>query len=180
MGYSISWIAFYGLSKSEVLSRTHLIDTAEPDEANESPISGSELPARWYVLFLNEFMHPYVSPESLRELSVGCTVVGCQVEEHVMSSGSFLYQNGTCIWNVVHAAAKGLYDLQIDGNPPESFAASEFRQAQDEAGGQMAGVDHMFDAPVELARRICGYRHDLWKFDWGQPLFTKLANAVPS
>lgn len=180
MGYSISWIAFHGVTKGEVLSRTRLIDTTEPDEANESPASGSELPARWYVLFLNDVMHPYVSPERLQELSIGCTVLGCQVEEHVMSSGSCLYENGTRMWNVVHDAEKGLYDLQIDGNPPESFSFSEFQEAQDKAGGQLAEVDHMFDAPVELARLICGYRHDRWKFDWGQPSFTKLSSSAPS
>ena len=106
MGYSISWIAFHGLTKGEVLSRTQLIDTAEPDEANESPASGSE--------------------------------------------------------------------------PPESFSFSEFQQAQDKAGGQLAEADHMFEAPVELARLICGYRHDRWKFDWGQPSFTKLSSSAPS
>jgi hypothetical protein len=137
-----------------------LVDTAEPDEANESPISGSELPGGWYVLFLNDLIHPYMSAETLRELSSGCTVLGCQVEEHVMVSASFLYKNGTRMWKVLHEAEKGLYDLQIDGVPPESFSISEFRQRQDAAGGEVAGVDYIFDAPLELARRICGYRHD--------------------
>jgi hypothetical protein len=94
-----------------------------------------------------------------------------------MASGSLLFQNGTRIWNVVHKAEKGIYDLQIDGDPPETFSAFEFRQLQDEAGGPTAEVDHIFDAPVELARRICGYRHDRWKFDWGQPSFTRHATV---
>ncbi len=80
----LSTLSGPSFTKGEVLSRTQLIDTAEPDEANESPASGSELPAGWYVLFLNDVMHPYVSPERLQELSIGCTVLGCQVEEHVM------------------------------------------------------------------------------------------------
>ena len=174
MGYSISWVAFHGLPKSEVLSLTRLIDTAEPDEANESPISGSELPGGWYVLFLNDIVHPYVSPERLREISIGCTVLGCQVEEHVMASACFLYKNGGRIWNVTHEAEKGLYNMEIEGQAPESFSITEFRQAQDRAGGEAAGVDYMFDAPLELAHRMCGYRHDRWKFDWGQPYFTRL------
>lgn len=178
MGYSISWIAFQGLTKSEILSCTRLIDTGEPDGVNESPISGSELPCGWYVLFLNDVTHPYVSGDTLRELSRGCSVLGCQVEEHAMVSASFFYQNGTRIWNVVHDSEKGLYHLEIDGDPPESFSISECRQKQDSAGGEGAGVDYIFDAPLELARRICGYRHDRWKFDWGQPTFTRLVTAI--
>ena len=174
MGYSISWIAFHGLSKGEVLSITRLIDTAEPDEANESPISGSEVPGGWFVLFLNDIVHPYVSHERLREFSLACTVLGAQVEEHVMVSASFLYKNGARIWSITHEAEKGVYNMEIDGQPPDSFSISEFREAQDRAGGEAAGVDHMFDAPLELARRICGYRHDRCKFDWGQPRFRRL------
>jgi hypothetical protein len=36
-----------------------MLDTAEPDGANESPISGSEVPGGWYVVFLNDIEHPY-------------------------------------------------------------------------------------------------------------------------
>jgi hypothetical protein len=45
---------------------------------------------------------------------------------------------------------------------------------QDSNGGIEADDDYVFDIPVELASMICGYRHDRWKFDWGQPSFTCL------
>ena len=45
---------------------------------------------------------------------------------------------------------------------------------QDAEGGSKALVDYVFDIPVRLAEDLCGYRHDRWKFDWGQPVFTRL------
>lgn len=179
MGFSIAWIAFHGLTKAEVLSHVDLVDTQERDEANESPISGSELPGGWYVLFLSDVAHPYLSAESLQRLSKGCTVLGCQVEEHVMVSASFLYENGARIWHILHESEKGVYNLEIEGAPPGSFSIAEFRQKQHEAGGESADVDYIFDAPVELAQAICGFRHDRWKFDWGQPVFTRLTSPNP-
>lgn len=38
MGFSISWLAFKGLSKAEVLKRTGFRDSGAYDEANESPL----------------------------------------------------------------------------------------------------------------------------------------------
>jgi hypothetical protein len=172
MGYSISWIAFHGKSRQQVLELLRLVDTDEADPANETPISGSELPGGWYALFLNDIIHPYL--DRLGEFSRGCTVLGCRVEEHIMASTAFLYQDGSRVWNITHEAEKGIYNLEIVGSPPPSFSPLAFRQKQDSAGGETAGVDHMFDAPLQLAFSICGYRHDHWKFDWGEPSFTRL------
>jgi hypothetical protein len=176
MGFSISWIGVHGVSKKEVLARLRLQDTGEIDEANESPVSGAELPTGWYVLFLNDLAHPLVAPTALHKLSQECVVVGCQVEEHVMFSASFHYSHGRHDWTIKHESYKGLYHLDIEGAAPsfvgELRAAGE--REQREAGGEKAGVDYIFDVPVEAAGRVCGYRHDRWKFDWGQLHFTRL------
>jgi len=56
------WIAFQNRSRDEVLALTKLTDSGEPDEANESPVSGATLPNGWYVLFLNNYDHPLITP----------------------------------------------------------------------------------------------------------------------
>jgi hypothetical protein len=176
MGYSISWLAVRGIPKDEVLARLRLRDSGETDDANESPVSGAELPMGWYVLFLNDLTHPFVESKPLQELSHGCEIVGCHVEEHVMFSASFHYSDGRHDWTITHASGIGIYHLDVEGVAP-SFLA-ELRAAsqkeQDEDGGQKAEVDHIFDVPLKAAERICGFRHDRWRFDWGEPQFTEL------
>jgi hypothetical protein len=176
MGYSISWIAVSGAPKAEVLARLHLRDTGESDEANESPASGAELPTGWYVVFLNDITHPFVVPAALQNLSEGCEVIGCQVEEHVMFSASFHYANGHHDWGISHESHKGLDNLELEGAAPsfvaEIHAAAKGEQEKEDA--DYPTCDHIFDVPLKAAERLCGYSHDRWKFDWGEPQFTKL------
>jgi len=173
MGFSISWIAFSGKPKVDVLSRLSLADTQAPDEANESPASGAELPGGWYVVFLNSFAHAFTRHAELGRLSQGSTVLGCRIEEHVMASAAFLYCNGRRVWEVSHNSQEGRYDISVNGTPPRELPAihDRLRQSQDEEGGEHAGVDHIFDVPIRLAAALCGYEHDRTQF---AGLFTKL------
>jgi hypothetical protein len=179
MGYSISWIAVRRKQKSDFLAHLHLRDSGGSDEANESPVSGAALPTGWYVIFLNDLTHPFVTPAALQKLSEGCVVIGCHVEEHVMFSACFHYADGRHDWTITHEFEKGLYDLEVEGAAPDLVAElhAAAQQEQDNEGGVDAGVDCIFDVPLGAAERVCGYRHDHWKFDWGQPQFTKLITS---
>jgi hypothetical protein len=181
MGYAISWMALKGKAKSNVLASLELHDTGQPDDANESPVSGAEFPNGWYVLFLNDYSHPLVEPSSVERLSHGCEIIVCLVEEHVMASSAAMYQNGRRTWEIMHQGdGDNVYDLTVEGTPPHTYEALRQRltkQQQDE-GGRAAEVDYIFDIPLELAFEICGYRHDRWKFDWGRPNFTALARKT--
>jgi hypothetical protein len=174
MGFAISWIAFRGKGKDDVPPLLGLVDSGEHDEANESPVSAAALPTGWYVVFFNDYS--FVTPERLVRLSAGCTVVACQVEEHVMASASYFYQDGRHIWTVDHQSDRGRYDLSVDGDPPALFSEVRDRlfREQDEGGGERSDVDFVFDVPLELAAELCGYKHDFWKFDRGEPIFTRL------
>jgi hypothetical protein len=181
MGFSISWIAISGKTKSEVLARLSLVDTTEDDEANESPVSGAQLPNDWYLLFLNDLIHPFVSEAELRRLSSDCTVLGCQIEEHVMASAAFCYSQGARIWNITHEAEKGTYNLVESGNPPSGYSELRSRLVaeQDSEGGDDADVDWIFDIPVSLAYELCGYRHDNVYLKSGETArFTKLEHLA--
>jgi len=67
----------------------------------------------------------------------------------------------------------------VSGSPSETFEHIHKRlwQEQDAEGGTDASVDYIFDVPVETAAVVCGYRHDFWKFDWGEPTFTALTKG---
>jgi hypothetical protein len=91
-----------------------------------------------------------------------------------MFSSCHLAKNDQQLWNVWHDAREGIYDLHSTGAAPADFEtiASAQKAEQDTAGGEEADVDHLFDAPINLAASITGYRHDQWSYDWGEPQFT--------
>jgi hypothetical protein len=148
-----------------------LKDTGEPDEVNEAPFSGAEIPGGWFILFSNDFM--FVSRERLAQLSVDCRIVGCQVHEGIMVSAAYGYEHGSRAWELAHNAQQSIYDLSVSGSPPPSFASIRQRltQKQETTAG---GVDYIFDIPVEVAAAVCKYRYGRLKFDWGVPQFTRL------
>ena len=175
MGFKISWIAFHGIGRNQVLDRMGLRDTGEADRENESPLSGAEIPDGWFIVFSNDV--EFISPKRLASLSRDCRVVACQVHEGVMFSRAFFYERGVSSCEITHDSDKGIYDLSISGSPPPEFGPVRDRlmREQEQDGGENADVDHVFDIPVETAAAICGYRHDRWKYDWGEPQFSRLA-----
>ncbi len=173
MGFKISWIGFEGLNKAAALSRLSMIDTGVPDEANEAPFSMAQLPTGWTILFENAFRYP-IDTSKLAALSVGTRLVACQVHEGVMFSYAIEFIDGECIWSMSHAPDEGPSDFTFAGSPPEGFEEIQMRLTAQQAksGGEHSDVDYIFDIPVEVAALLTGYRHDRWKFDWGEPEFT--------
>lgn len=177
MGFSIAWIAVRGKSKDEVLAQLSLADTGEPDEENETPVSGAALPGGGYLVYFNDMAHPAIQAASMARLSEGGEALGCQVEEHVMASAAFHYKDGAKLWDVVHLSGEGLYHLAVDGTPPALLETihTEMKATQDEQGGLEADVDCLFEAPLMLATALCGYRHDEAALLSGETLdFTEL------
>ena len=172
MGFRISWVGFHGLPKSDVLQIISGIDSGTLDEANEAPFSIAEIPGEWCILFSNDF--EYASAETLKSLSARGALVACQVHEGVMFSAAYGYERSELKWSLTHNSDNGVRDLGVSGSPPREFAEIRDRlsKAQEDEGGDNADVDYFFDIPVETAEALCTYRHDRWKFDWGQPTFT--------
>jgi hypothetical protein len=174
LGYRISWYAFHGLTKPEVLELLEGVDTGVPDEANEAPFSFAELPNGWFILFSNDF--GLLSEELLAMLSARGLVVGCQVHENLMISLACAYERGAFQWMLTHNSDQGRRDLGVYGSPPPEFAEIRDRlmKEQEDDGGDRSIVDFYFDIPVETARSLSGYRYDRGKYDWGEPVFTVL------
>ncbi|HEY1708827.1 MAG TPA: hypothetical protein VGG10_11230 [Rhizomicrobium sp.] len=180
MGFSVSWLAFTGKSKDEVLSALHLVDTGVLDEAAHGPMSVASFPHDWTIVFLNRFDHPFAEDSSLRLFSQGCTVIACHVEENIMFSSSELYEEGKMVWGAFHDAQQGVYHIEADGALPPAFDVIKTRMIADqtEKGGASADVDCVFDIPLKLATSYYGFEHDRSHYDWGEPRFTELRDRT--
>ena len=182
MGVSLSFLAIKGAAPADIHGALGVTDTGVASPEDEYPIPsvrGATLPEGWYLVLLNDVVHRLIkSRKIIKRLSRGCEVIACQVEEHDMYSGCFGLRDGELVWSVVHNSNEGKEHLKVAGEPPAAFAeiAARLRrqQAQHPSGG--AGVDYIFDIPLELAAACCGYRHDV-SAAGGEPAFTILAES---
>jgi hypothetical protein len=69
-----------------------------------------------------------------------------------------LWRDGREIWRIEHHGDRVREDLKVTGKPPEEFEAirSDYAVKQ-KSDGQ---VDWYFEMPVELAKRMTGFKHD--------------------
>ena len=99
----------------------------------------------------------------LEKLSADCEVVAATVEEHVMVSSAECWRSGRRLWSVAHDSQSSADHLVESGSPPASFQAIKDRlfaaQSKEKADDPMR-VDHLFDAPLELAESLTGFKHD--------------------
>jgi len=175
MGFKITWLAFHGKDKANVLDSMHLRDTGIVDEAMEVPICGASFPNDWTIIWLNQFAHPFGEDASLMLLSRACSVIACHIHEGTMFVAVQVYKDSKQQWAVIHDAQAGEFHLEVDGRPPGSLLEiAERRTKQQREDGEASGIDYMFEIPLDVAESLCGFRHDLRRYDWGEPRFTEL------
>ena len=51
-------------------------------------------------------------------------------------------------------------NLDAEGNLPAFFQEIRTEAATQQANNKGSDVDYVFDVPVEIAKRLCGYRYD--------------------
>lgn len=161
MGFSLSWLAVRGKSREDILAELRLTGTGQFEEMAESPLVGAHLPGGWYLVVDDHSEKYWWESGTPRALSAGCEVVFCMVEEHVMYSVAHAWKDGQQLWAVEHDCEKGLKHLDVQGGTPSFFDAmrTDLLRKQ-EAAGEKARVDYVFDGPVDLAFAVTGYRHD--------------------
>ncbi len=175
MGFKICWIAFQDLRKDQILDHIGFLDSGEADPANEAPFSGVEIPAGWFIVFVNQY--GFVTPDRLASWSIQSRIIACQIHEGIMASEAYGYRQGQHIWHVEHEAYKGIGHLLVEGSPPPAFEAIEKQERLRQATGpkfESFKIDCIFEIPVATAFAECGYRHDRYRFEWGEPQFTRL------
>jgi hypothetical protein len=184
MGVSLSFLAVKGLAPAEVHRALGVADSGVAAGEFDYPrpaMRGAALPDGWYLVLLNSVDHRFVTSEEIpAQLSRGCEVVACRVEEHCMFSACLGWRDGAMLWQVAHDPDEDPNHLEVEGTPPAVFGelAARMRAKQveeDRRAGEMS-VDFIWEIPVELANSLCRYRHDEYA-DWGKPAFTVLAEA---
>jgi hypothetical protein len=161
MGYSISWLAARAPAR-EVRDLLGLQLTGKQVELPEAPIVGAELDSEWYLVVAARCDHRLIADPSLNLVSKGAGVIACSIEEHVMYSRSSFWSGGSRIWSIEHDAQRSIDHLDVSGQPPSFFVEIRDRLLgqQSAEGGSRAGVDFVFDVPLEVAQRIVGFKHD--------------------
>jgi hypothetical protein len=162
MGFSVSWMAVQGCDVTQAAEALGFeLDDDVPCEIPEGDCMG-QLPGGWVLVWIDDF-------DALRKgrfaplLKFG-PAVACAVEEHVMVQEARGYREGAEVWRITHDpnAGESLYHLDVAGEPPTNFEAirSAAIKAQDAEGGEDADVDIISDVPLDVAKSICGFKHD--------------------
>ncbi|MGH9826097.1 MAG: hypothetical protein ACREDR_22940, partial [Blastocatellia bacterium] len=163
MGFHLSWLAVDGKSVEQVLGELGLSADPRVDANPDNPTFTDSLSNGWALLLFNRFDSPWVSEANLRALSAGCTVVACQVEDHVNFSAACYYENGEQKWRVEHDREKALNHLDVQGNLPNEMWAIidplKARQELAEARHEFPKIDYICDIPIAIAKSITSFRH---------------------
>lgn len=180
MGFRMSWFAFEGRGKDDVLALAGLTDTGEPEDVGVRGKTCAELPNGWTVLADGD-EGPF-KPKTMAQLSAGGRVLAVWMSETVMSSSAEAWLEGKRLWSVSHDPEQSLDDLLVEGDFPPALAAIGARlQARQAAeGGEEAETDYVFDIACEISGALCGWRPDQDNQAWGEIEFTRVERAGAS
>ncbi len=162
MGLMNSWIAVQGVAKADLFAEMGWEETGQEVDpfSGIAAFSYLEKPGGWLVIFSDDF--DWASQEEILAFSQFGLTLGCQFEDKVeMTSIVTAARDGVELWQVSHIADP-IFRLDVRGEPPVELAAIHEQALRDQhaAGGRDAGVDLIFEVPLDLAKAICGYRAD--------------------
>jgi hypothetical protein len=158
MGASLSWFAVKA-DRGAVLEALGV----EPAGAVDLPRRWGvgDLPDGWVILLFERDLKGAFEPRCAVLSTLG-PAIACAVEEHVMFQEARGYAGGRETWRVVHDSEKGIFHLDVSGDPPAALETlrREAVAEQKAEGGEDADVDLIADVPLLLAQGICGFKHD--------------------
>ncbi len=162
MGSSLSWIAVKGRSNEELQQILGFKATGQRGDYGKHPLVGRQLPDGWYILIANTCDDRITKSKTLTQLSKGCQVVACSVEEHVMFSSCAFWNKGKRVWSVKHRGEQSVFDIANSGKLPEGYflLKNELIEKQKAEGGEKADADYVFELPLEMAKQLVGFKHD--------------------
>ena len=162
MGVSVSWIGVQGMDRECILDALGLM--AAPSRAKRPKSSHWSLPNGWTFLLTSDFGYP--TPKRMAALSAEGTAIALSADERVMVSVVRGYERGKAVFAIEHNGGEhGSRHMSVAGTAPAEWAAIRARltkqqDKEDKEDEGEAAVDFLFDAPLELAKVLCGYRHD--------------------
>ncbi len=163
MGWMASWIAVQTTANAAVLDHLGLVETGAGvfPGSRVAPFSYREFPDNWLIIFSERF--DWADEKRLLDISSFGLALACQFEDKVdMTCSLTAALSGARLWRVFHNSVDTISKLEVDGDPPSTWGPlrDAVVREQEQAGGEGAGVDIIWEAPVRLAKAICGYRAD--------------------
>lgn len=158
----MSWFAAKTLDLDELCAAVPMEPTEVADPRWESPLCGGIWRDGWYLVIAGRSCSRLVEPQILRSLSASYPVVACSIEEHVMATEAYYWNEGKLTWSVKHQSELDLYHLEALGELPafyQEIERSHIRE-QDHEQSHAAEVDFIFEVPLEMAKAVTAFKHD--------------------
>jgi hypothetical protein len=158
LGFAASWFAVQGLAPQTALEVLDLEVISEGNEYPEGQFSLVELANGWTVVWFERDCEAAFRAPVIMLAQQG-PAVACGVEEHVMFSEARGYVDGKEIWRVTRNSEEA-DDLEASGDLPPAYAAIRDAAVASQHEDGNDDVDLIWDVPPDLAKSICGFRHD--------------------
>lgn len=130
--------------------------TGEFGECFDFQCSGATLKNGWTIIWSEQ--EKFFDPPNAEALSKNFPLIVCWVNETIMHSRSMLFNDGKEQWMVLHEGDEDNFHIEYSGTPADDIDAL----IADARSHQLAdpGVDYLFDVPLLIAQRLCGFKHD--------------------
>jgi hypothetical protein len=178
MSAPVGWIGVQGMDRERILEATGLVE-AQPGKRLKA--SMWSLPNGWTFVLTVDFDFP--TPERMAALSAEGRAVALSADDRPMFSVVRGYERGKALFAIEHdGGQQGVRHMETAGMLPAEWPAilDRLSREQDDEDAGDADVDCLFDAPLELAKALCGYRHDeVWP-EGQEPDMTSLAEKKSS
>lgn len=158
MNMHLNWVAAEEADGAFLLQALGLQEVGASNDGQEADYAYAPTGRGWSVV-MSRGMKLKLD-KLLPRLSAEREVLAGEASDIVMSSGLQAWRAGVRLWSVSHGPEEGIEGLEIAGEPPADLIEIETRLAGRQAEVGQEAVDHIFDTPLELGERICGYRPD--------------------
>lgn len=154
-----TWIGVQGAERDKVLAalRLEVLPDALAGDWHEGDYSCRTFPGGWFVVASQEGLDlatDLVSASATTEQ----LAMGCEMSTIVMYSEACGYQDGQLQWSVIHDPDDSACPLAVEGEPPAILAELDAKAVEDQAAE--AGVDFVFDVPMQLVAHYTGFVYD--------------------
>ncbi|HKR87369.1 MAG TPA: hypothetical protein VJS38_04280 [Phenylobacterium sp.] len=155
MGANLNWLAVQGVDKVDLLERLGFVEAGLSSDELNVPVACAVLPKSWVVIA--SWGKGLDLDRLLPRASAGTLALGGEMDDRVMFSQLGAFQDGAPAWAVTHDPDRGLDNVTVQGEPPGLLAQVRAELVAEQAGDGFEDVDYMFEAPVRLSERLCGY-----------------------
>ena len=125
-------------------------------------LEGATSAAGWYLIVAAGRDHRLIQAPVLTQLSAGCEVLTCTVEERNLSSAATGWRDGRRLWSVTYEGEERPGEVVAEGDLPATFARIRqeltAKSKAEDVGNLL--LDPLFEIPIEAVRDAVGYRPD--------------------